>query len=114
MPEREYKFPVWGTQGGGLVREANGMYIFLEKPDCPGLDVGDEMPEEWGIVPANTHARNTLSENPYETGSLEAGLFEALGELHKCQGCSKMLNISMHHRHESYGCEIAEAAFPAG
>ncbi len=55
--EREYKYPVWGTQGGGLVREAGGTYIFVEKPNCPGLDVGDEMPEEWGIIPANGLAR---------------------------------------------------------
>ena len=47
---REYKYPVWGTQGGGVVRDVNGTYIFVEKPDCPGLGVGDEMPEEWGIA----------------------------------------------------------------
>ncbi|PIQ67349.1 hypothetical protein COY25_01345 [Candidatus Uhrbacteria bacterium CG_4_10_14_0_2_um_filter_41_7] len=55
--ERQYNYPVWGTQGGGLVREVNGTYIFVEKPDCPGLDVGDEMPEMWGIIPANQQAR---------------------------------------------------------
>lgn len=55
--EREFRYPVYGTQGGGLVREVSGKFIFVEKPDCPGLDVGDEMPEEWGIVPANHHAR---------------------------------------------------------
>ncbi|MBI2482011.1 MAG: hypothetical protein HYV76_00320 [Candidatus Vogelbacteria bacterium] len=58
--ERMYKYPVWGTQGGGLVREVNGTYIFVEKPDCPGLNVGDEMPEEWGIFPANSCARNEM------------------------------------------------------
>mgnify|MGYP007077527449 CR=1 FL=1 len=50
---RTYDYPVWGTQGGGLVREVGSVYIFVEKPDCPGLDVGDTMPEEWGITPAN-------------------------------------------------------------
>ncbi len=65
---REYKYPVWGTQGGGLVREVNGTYIFVEKPDCPELDVGDEMPEEWGIVPANHFARREMNEdNPAGT-----------------------------------------------
>lgn len=58
--ERIYKYPVWGTQGGGLVREVNGTYIFIEKPDCPGLDIGDEMPEEWGIIPANWLARKIM------------------------------------------------------
>ncbi len=55
--ERTYDYPVWGTQGGGLVREVNGTYIFIEKPDCPGLDVDDEMPAEWGVWPANRLAQ---------------------------------------------------------
>ncbi len=55
--DREYHYAVWGTQGGGLVREVNGTYIFVTKPNCPGLDVGDVMPDEWGVIPANRHAR---------------------------------------------------------
>ena len=63
MSERVYNFPVWGTQGGGLVREVgSNRYIFVEKPDCPGLDVGDYMPEEWGIAPANQTARDEINE----------------------------------------------------
>ena len=61
--EREYKYPVWGTQGGGLVREVNGAYVFVEQPDCPSLDVGDTMPDEWGIVPANQRARNEMDQD---------------------------------------------------
>ncbi len=59
MPEstRNYDCPVYGTQGGGLVRYVDGRYVFVEKPDCEGLDVGDEMPQEWGVVPANEAAR---------------------------------------------------------
>ena len=53
MDERRYNFPVFGTQGGGLVREVRGVYIFVTKPECPGLDVGDEMPTEWSIAAAN-------------------------------------------------------------
>lgn len=53
MTARTYDYPVWGTQGGGLVRACGDRYIFVTKPDCPGLDVGDFMPDEWGIVPAN-------------------------------------------------------------
>jgi hypothetical protein len=55
---RDFKYPVWGTQGGGLVREVGfNHYVFVVKPDCPGLDVGDDMPQEWGIIPANAAAR---------------------------------------------------------
>ena len=53
--ERTYDYPVWHTQGGGLVREVNGRCIFIEKPQdgCFGFGVGDEMPTDWGICPAN-------------------------------------------------------------
>ena len=57
----DFPFPVWGTQGGGLVKRSGGQYIFVEKPDCPGLDVGDTMPDEWGIIPANQEARDEMN-----------------------------------------------------
>lgn len=63
--EREYRFPVFYTQGGGLVREVSQnpyRYIFVEKPDCPGLDVGDYMPKEWSLVPANKSARDLMND----------------------------------------------------
>ena len=63
--EREYNFPVFGTQGGGLVREVKGQFIFVTKPDCPGLDVGDEMPAEWDYQPANKLARDLILEEEF-------------------------------------------------
>lgn len=55
----DYHFPVFGTQGGGLAREVNGSYIFVEPPpDFPNMTVGSEVPEEWGLVPANQAARD--------------------------------------------------------
>lgn len=57
----EYGFPIWGTQGGGLVREVNGVYVFvIAPPNCPGLGVGDTMPDEWGITPANEAAHDEV------------------------------------------------------
>lgn len=54
----EYNFPVYGTQGGGLVREVGEKFIFVEAPpDFQNLTVGSEMPDEWGTVPANELAR---------------------------------------------------------
>ncbi len=61
--ERVFGYPVWVTQGGGLVREIAEKYYFVEKPDCPGLDVGDEMPGEWGVFPANDLAREEVAKN---------------------------------------------------
>jgi hypothetical protein len=53
-----YDFPVWGTQGGGLARRrGDGKYFFVTEPKCPGLAVGDQVPEEWGLAAANTEAR---------------------------------------------------------
>jgi len=62
---REFRYPVFATQGGGLVREVNGRYIFVVKPDCPGLDVGDEMPSEWGIASANRLAIEQLCDEEF-------------------------------------------------
>lgn len=65
--EREYNFPVFGTQGGGLVREVGpNHYVFVEKPDCPGLDVGDVMPEEWGIAAANNAAVRLIEDEQFD------------------------------------------------
>ncbi len=58
---REYSYPVYGTQGGGLVRWDNDTFIFVEKPDCPEFGVGDEMPKGWGVTPANEHARQAMN-----------------------------------------------------
>ncbi len=53
----QYNFEVYGTQGGGLARRVGDTYIFITKPNCPGLDVGDEVPKEWDIAAANEKAR---------------------------------------------------------
>ena len=63
--EAAFPFPVWGTQGGGLVREAgtSGVYHFVQAPEPDmNLGVGDTMPREWGIAPANTAARVAMEE----------------------------------------------------
>lgn len=57
---KQCNYPVFGTQGGGLAREVNGTYIFITDPGCPGLQVGDEVPMEWDIAPANQLARNSV------------------------------------------------------
>ncbi len=64
----EYPFAVWGTQGGGLVRLINNHYVFVEKPDCPGLDVGDELPREWDIAPANQYAHDADNDDYFIEG----------------------------------------------
>lgn len=60
-----FPFPVWGTQGGGLVREEgrSGVYHFVQAPDVGmRLSVGDTMPAEWGIVPANNAAHVAMED----------------------------------------------------
>jgi hypothetical protein len=59
---RQFSYPVFAAQGGGLVREVNGTFIFIEKPDCPGLDVGDEMPTDWDYQPVNAAAKAQLQD----------------------------------------------------
>lgn len=59
--EKTYDFAVWATQGGGLAREANGAMVFITKPDCPGLDVGDLVPNEWDYQPWNGLAQKAMA-----------------------------------------------------
>ena len=53
----QYNFPVYITQCGGLARRVGETHIFITKPNCPGLGVGDEVPKEWGLAAANEKAR---------------------------------------------------------
>ena len=57
----DYNYPVFGTQGGGLARQSGNRFIFVEAPNCPGLDIGDLVPEQWGIVPANLAAQEAVN-----------------------------------------------------
>lgn len=66
--ESEYDFPVFGTQGGGLVREVGrNQYIFVEAPPAGmGLGIGDHMPEQWSIIAANDAAVRMIDEEQEE------------------------------------------------
>lgn len=67
---KKYDFPVWGTQGGGLVRLVGDKYIFVEAPEgFLDITVGCEMHPMWDIIPANHHARNF--ENPFPGNQME-------------------------------------------
>lgn len=59
---QDYKFPVYATQGGGLVRFVRDRPIFITKPDCPGLNIGDRVPRDWDMAPANDLAQKELEE----------------------------------------------------
>ena len=62
----EYSFPVYGTQGGGLVQEVGkNCYVWVEPPDGFDFKEGDLMPEEWGIAPANEIAKRVLEAEVY-------------------------------------------------
>jgi len=50
-------FPVYSTEFGGLVRETKEAFIFLEKPKVSGYEIGDKMPWDWTLIPANEAAR---------------------------------------------------------
>lgn len=68
MDKKQYNFPVYATQGGGLVRYIGNTAIFVEAPNCQelGLKVGDTMPTEWGIIPANDLARRENADANYD------------------------------------------------
>jgi hypothetical protein len=56
---KKYSFPVWATQGGGLVQLIGDRYVFVEPPPgFPDLIVGSSLPEQWDLIPANQAARD--------------------------------------------------------
>jgi hypothetical protein len=57
---KEYPYAVWTTQGGGLVKEVNETFVFVEVPEGMGLEVGDALPDQWDLIPANELARQEL------------------------------------------------------
>ena len=65
---KNYPFPVWGTQGGGLVRQEGDHYVFVESPGFDGIQVGDRMHPMWDLIPANEAAHE-------EDAPQEAALF---------------------------------------
>lgn len=83
--EKTYNFPVFGTQGGGLVREIKTTegykYIFVEAPpQGMGLGVGDFMPEMWEIIPANKQAREVLESDHIRKESWSERFSRRLGD----------------------------------
>ena len=57
--ERTFDYPVYETHGGLARSIGVGRYIFVTKPDYPGLDAGDDVPGGWDLVPANDLAQAT-------------------------------------------------------
>lgn len=51
-PDEDIEGGVYATQGGGRATwdPLNSRYVFTEKPGCPGLEVGDFVPELWGVI----------------------------------------------------------------
>lgn len=62
---KEYNFPVYGTQGGGLAKYEGNTLVWVEPPteDFPDMKVGDPIPEEWGTAAANQRAQNEADRN---------------------------------------------------
>lgn len=51
--------PLYTTQGGGVCRYVNGVYIWIETPKdaCfAEMQIGDAIPEEWGVAALNSAA----------------------------------------------------------
>jgi len=70
-----YNFPVWETQGGGLVRQEGEHYIFVEAPEgFPEIQAGDRMHEMWDLIPANESAREIEDEQDMCAAMISAGI----------------------------------------
>ncbi|OHB14468.1 MAG: hypothetical protein A2431_00395 [Candidatus Zambryskibacteria bacterium RIFOXYC1_FULL_39_10] len=86
---KEYPFPVWATQGGGLVQQtAPNIFVFVEAPpEGFGLNVGDAMPKEWDIIPANRQA------DEKEREDLDEQIFQGM--------CKEAAEAQLEHEYDS-------------
>jgi hypothetical protein len=67
MTQTEYKFPVYGTQGGGLAKFVGRTLVWVEVPAAfPHFCVGTPIPDEWDYQPANEAARNADIQRSFE------------------------------------------------
>jgi hypothetical protein len=70
--EQETK-PIFATQGGGYAVYEGGRYVWhSEIPSFVNAQVGDPIPEEWGVVAVN-----------------EAAIDEVEESFNTCQGCGQ-------------------------
>ena len=70
---KKYPFAVFNTSGGGLVRRDGSTFTFIIKPNqeaWPGFDVGDRMPDDWGVDPANQLAEQDFVDHPNDFRSV--------------------------------------------
>lgn len=55
--------PLYATQGGGYATYENGRYVWhSDIPDFLNAQVGDPIPEEWGVVSINEAAHREVDE----------------------------------------------------
>lgn len=52
----------WITQGGGTAIKNGLDFIFIEAPDWWPDAVGESVPREWDLFPANQEAKDRMSE----------------------------------------------------
>ncbi len=56
-----YTNPLYTTPHGGLAHmteHGHGPMVFQEVPDMPDFKVGDAVPHDWELIPANQAARD--------------------------------------------------------
>ena len=68
-----YKFAVFSTDGGGLVRRNGTTFVFVETSKNPFDEpkkIGDVMPDGWLICPENKLAEQDVVEHPEDFRSV--------------------------------------------
>ena len=68
LDPNSFKQPVFWSQGEALVEEVSRnpfVYRFLEPVPSCGFNVGDIMPSQWDIIPANKAARDLLEREQF-------------------------------------------------
>jgi len=68
----KYPYAVYSPEGGGLAVYKDGnKRIFIEAPpEVMGLHVGDEVPSEWSMFPANRLAQAEMRRDQHDEGTI--------------------------------------------
>lgn len=68
---RNYEFPVYSTNAGGIACSIYGGMRFIEAPNFSEFIIGDVVPEDWELSPANFLAKCEVADSTPEAVLLE-------------------------------------------
>jgi hypothetical protein len=73
LTEKEAKLQediIFTTRKGGKLKKVGHRFFFTAQPNEIGIKVGDELPDDWELLPYNDAARRSMEQALPDTGPL--------------------------------------------